>query len=245
MTGTSRYATICVMTFDAEFSADPELRISRAEARLCFLQEEAELAMALLRISGRKAAQAMEADDDPQAGRDHMDAVTRASRALHASLALQPKVEKELASLRAGDPLLETAPRRASNAYPSDPIWDPDAVIDPKETLRGNVLEIINPDAYDDDECERIYEEIDERLYHSDRYDEFLNLPTEDAVEAICADLGVKPDWERFDGYEWPPWRTDKTRKKPAPPEAEDGRPQDALAPAGVPPHPPPYGDTG
>jgi hypothetical protein len=230
----------------AALAADPELRIPRAEERLCSLREEEALAMTLLRIAGRKAAQAMEADEDPQRGRDYMDAFTRASRALHASLALQPKVEKELASLRAGDPLLETTPRRASSDYSSDPIWDPDEIIDPREILRGNALEIINPDSYDEDERERIYEEIDERLYKSGRYDDFLDLPTEDAVEAICADLGVKPDWERWDGYEWPAWRTDKTRKKPAPPPgAEDWRPLDEAPETGIPPGSPPYGDTG
>jgi hypothetical protein len=166
---------------------------------------------------------------------------------LHASLREQPKVEKELASLRAGDPLLETTPRRASSDYSPEPMWDSDE-IDPREIIRGNVLEIINPDSYDEDGREWIYEELDERLYESERYNEFLDLPMEDLVELICKDLGVKPDWERWDGYEWPPWRTDKTRTKPAscPPVARQG--DDVLRTLGVragpapprPPHPPP-----
>jgi len=170
-------------------------------------------------------------------------------------VALQPKVEKELASLRAGDPLLETAPRRAPRADPSDPIWAPSeedlSAVDPREIIRGNVLEIINPDAYDEDGREWIYEELDERLYESERYNEFLDLPMEDLVELICKDLGVKPDWERWDGYEWPPWRTDKTRTKPAscPPVARQG--DDVLrtlsVPAGPAPNIPgdPYPDSG
>jgi hypothetical protein len=182
----------------------------------------------------------MEADEDPQRGSDYMDAFKRASRALHASRREQPKVEKELASLRAGDPLLETTPRRASSAYSPEPMWDLDE-IDPREILRGNVLEIIDPDAYDEDACERTYEKLDERLYETDRYDEFLDLPTEDAVEAICADLGVKPNWVRWYGQNLPAWRTDKTRK-PAPPPGDDAdhRKQDPLFAPGVPPHPSP-----
>jgi hypothetical protein len=232
------------MNFETTFSADPELRISRAESRLCFLQEEAEMAMILLRIAGRKAARAMEAAEDPQGGRDHMDAVTRASRALHASLAEQPKVEKELASLRAGDPLLETTPRRASSVYPSEPIWDP-REMGPREILRANVLEIINPDAYDEDECERIYEELDERLYKTARYDEYLDLPMEEKVELICQDLGVNPDWARWEGENWPAWRRKKPTQPDPPPGAGDERLMDEVPDTALPPGPPPYGDTG
>jgi hypothetical protein len=242
------------MTFDAQFSADPELRIPRAEERLCLLQNSAAVANIFIRIAGRKA-QALEAGEETEGGQEALAVFVRASRILHASVALQPKVEKELASLRAGDPLLETAPRRAPRADPSDPIWAPSeedlSTIDPREIIRGNVLEIINPDSYDEDGREWIYEELDERLYESERYNEFLDLPMEDLVELICKDLGVKPDWERWDGYEWPPWRTDKTRTKPAscPPVARQG--DDVLrtlsVPAGPAPNIPddPYPDSG
>jgi hypothetical protein len=227
------------MVLDSNFSADAQERIPRAEERLCFLQESAAVAMIFIRIAGRKA-EAMEAGEEPQGSHDPLDMFARASRVLSVSVAQQAKVEKELAALRAGDPLVETTPRRAASGEPSKP--EPDRK-DRRDQLHGFVLDLANPMSFEPVARERIYENLHERLYESDRYDDILDLPLEQAVEAICKDLGVRPQYERWEGLDWPPWRIGKPAPDPSawPPDAGAWPPQDALDPAhDIPPHPPP-----
>jgi hypothetical protein len=222
------------MVLDFEFSADPDERVPRAEARLCSLQKSAAVAEIFIRIAGRKA-ETMEAGEEPQGSHDPLDMFVKASRILHDSLALQPRVEKELAALRAGDPLVETTPRRAASGEPSKP--EPDRK-DRRDQLHGFVLDLANPMSFEPVARERIYEDLHERMYESDRYDDILDLPLEQAVEAICEDLGVRPQYERWEGLDWPPWRVGKPA--PRPPDAGDWPPQDVLHPAhDIPPHPP------
>jgi hypothetical protein len=174
-----------------------------------------------------------------------MDAFTRASRALHASLREQPRAQKELAAVRAGDPLVETTPRRSPAADPPKPELDR---MELRMKVRGHVLKLTDPDSFEEEECERIYNESYQRLYESDRYDALLDLPLEEAVEAICKDLGVRPKYELWEGTGWPAWRQNRPALDPppgsAPPGTADRRLEDDLADTGVPPHPPPYGDT-
>jgi len=226
------------MSLDAYFSASLDERIPRAEARLCDLQEIQAVAMTFIRIARRKA-EALEAGEKPQGSEEALDGFVQASRILHVSVALQPRVEKELAALRAGDPLVETSPRRSQAADPAKP--QPDRMAR-RDQIHGHVTELADPDSFDAEERERIYQEIHEGLYESDRYDALLDLPLEQAVEAICKDLGVRPQYERWKLGNWPSWRQNRPPLEPipAPPASEDWRPQDGTAPAGIPPHPPP-----
>jgi len=223
-----------VMIFEAEFSADPEERIARAEKRLCSLQRSASVADIFIRIAERKAL-ALETGEETEGGQEALDAFVKASRILHVSVALQPRVEKELAALRAGDPLVETTPRRSHTADPPEPERDRMLL---RRQIRGFVLELTDPDSLDDEECERVYTQINERLYKSDRYDALLDLPLKDAVEAICEDLGVRPQYEQWEGLDWPPWRVGKPA--PAPPEAGAWRLEAREPSDEIPPRPPP-----
>ncbi len=199
--------------------------------------------MVFIRIAGRKA-EAMEAGEEPQGSHDPLDMFAKASRVLSVSVAQQAKVEKELAGLRAGDPLMETTPRRA----PSAESHDPEAKPEPdrkfrRDQLHGHVLDLVHPMSYEPVARERIYEDLHERLYETERYDLLLDLSTEQAVETICKDLGVRPQYERWEGLDWPPWRIGKPAPDPSawPGDAGAWPPQDALDPAhDIPPHPPP-----
>jgi hypothetical protein len=232
-----------VMINDVEFSADPEERIARAEKRLCSLQRSASVADIFIRIAERKAL-ALEAGGEPEAGPDALDIFVKSSRILHESVALQPRVEKKLAALRAGDPLVETTSRRASYGPCSGDFQNPQAKPEPDRMLRrdqlhGFVLDLANPMSFEPVERERVYEQIHQRMYESERYDLLLDLSTEDAVEAICKDLGVRPQYERWEGLGWPPWR--QNRPPAALPDAGDRPSLDALEPVDdIPPHPPP-----
>jgi len=225
------------MSLDAYFSASLDERIPRAEARLCDLQEIQAVAMTFIRIARRKA-EALEAGEKPQGSEEALDGFVQASRILHVSVALQPRVEKELAALRAGDPLVETSPRRSQAADPAKP--QPDRMAR-RDQIHGHVTELANPESYEEEERERIYGELHENLYESERYDALLDLPLEKAVETICNDLGVRPQYERWKLGNWPSWRVGRPPPEPPPPP-EDAEPErDAyLAKHGKPPWPPP-----
>ena len=216
-----------VMIFDSEFSADADERIPRAEERLCFLQNSAAVANIFIRMARRKA-EALEAGAETEGGEEALGAFVQASRILHVSVALQPRVEKELAALRAGDPLVETTPRRSVAADPPKPERDRK---ERRMQIRGHVLELVDPESFEEEECERIYTQLTERIYESDRYDALLDLPLEEAVEAICKDLGVRPQYELWEGLSWPPWRQNPPQPDPLPAEPQSP--------------PPPYEDTG
>jgi hypothetical protein len=97
---------------------------------------------------------------------------------------------------------------------------------------------------------ERIYENLHERLYETERYDLLLDLSTEEAVEAICKDLSVRPQYERWEGLDWPPWRVGKPApdpsawpsgaKDPASEPAREPEHEEAVFTVGTPPWPPP-----
>jgi hypothetical protein len=254
------------MYYDANIPGQPDPRVARTERRLCKLEEASDRAAELMNALADQARAAAKAPSPPPTARDLAEAFNRVCRNLRLIVALEARFDDYLAALVAGDPSAEFWPRRARQtareAAPSKPERDR---MEEREILRGNVLELIDLEILYGDDGQRIFREIDERLYESDRYDAFLDLPTEDAVEAICADLGVKPEWESFYDYDWPPWRTAKTRRPAAPPpdpgdpQASDLQREEALWPAletlaipddplsatGAPPHRPPYGDTG
>jgi hypothetical protein len=245
------------MSYDMNITEPPDPRIARTEWKLRILERIAQRGAEIIDATADQACADAKTSPESPKGRDPAGAYAQASRAVRMTLVLDARFADYLAALRAGDPDAEFCPRRArpnprrAAPFEEDTSEEDLSAVDPREIIRGNVLEIINPDSYDEDGREWIYEELDERLYESERYNEFLDLPMEDLVELICKDLGVKPDWERWDGYEWPPWRTDKTRTKPAscPPVARQG--DDVLrtlsVPAGPAPNIPddPYPDSG
>ena len=155
------------------------------------------------------------------------------SRNVRLTAALELRIADYLHALVSGDSSAEFYPKRARQTARAEDAPKPERDrMEEREILRGNVLELIDLEILYGDDGQRIFREIDERLYESDRYDAFLDLPTEDAVEAICADLGVKPEWESFYDYDWPPWRTAKTRRPAPPPDPGDLQSQEALWPS-------------
>jgi hypothetical protein len=239
------------MPDDANIIERPNSRIALAEAILCDLGELRHRGMNVARATSDQACRESEAAKDGEAGperptgRGAAEAFNRASRNVRVNAVLELRVADYLAALRAGDPNAEFWPRRArQNARASDPSQPEPDRVDLRDSVHGSVLEVLDPELLDSDEGERIYEDLNERLYETERYDEFLDLPREDLVELICKDLGVKPDWQRFYDYEWPPWRTAKTRRPPTPPNPGkppgEPPPDGALLAVGVSAPPPP-----
>ena len=211
---------------DANIIERPDPRIARAESWICDLEDLRRRNMKLARAKSDQACRESEPGEESEAasespkGRDPAEAFDRACRVVRLTVALEARVGDYLHALVAGDPSAEFWPRRVRQSPRPGARLEQDLAeqdlddMGPREWVRANVLEIIDPDSYEEDECERIYEQLDERLYESERYDEFLDLPMEDLVNLICKDLGVEPNWGRWEGENWPAWR----KPKPAPP---------------------------
>jgi hypothetical protein len=254
-----------------EPSETPDPRIAGAEARLRVLRDLREFGMEQAELATRRArvlTQALEAGAEPPKIADPGDVFARVFRGMRCALVLEARLEDDLYALRAGTYAPESgrAPQGSRADDPAKPVRDR---MPERSRLRGHVLELTDPDSMEEPECERIYSQLTERLYESERYDLLLDLPIDQAIEAICKDLGIRPQYELWDGLDWPPWRAGKPPPEPqlepqieptpepppdpepapapapAPIGAADGRREDPPPPAGVPPHPPPYGDTG
>jgi hypothetical protein len=209
---------------NAAYAADP--RIARAEMWLCMLGGLMNMGMWLVRALRREAAPG--ANDPKWTGPgisfpDRCNPITifgRLARAVRLAVALRLKIRQEIADLQAGKPL--SAVRPASEATPAD--------------LAG-VVEVEGPEDLEaPPECPRPEappRESRERRPESDRFYRLLNGPLKDAVAAICADFGLKPDWSLWteDGFPPPPggdvtawdiFRSSET-ETPARPSGDDG----------------------
>jgi hypothetical protein len=216
---------------DANITERPDPRIARTEWKLRILEKISERGVDIIdAVADRACADAKAPPESPK-GRDPIDAYARVSRAVRFNLVLDTMLADYLAALVAGDLTVEFWPRRARQDPRSGDPCKREASSEPdrkarRDQLHGHVTELADPDSYDEDERERIYDALHENLYESERYDVFLDLPLEEAVEAICKDLGVRPQYERWEGINWPPWRPNR-----GPPGPHDPAPQPDPAP--------------
>jgi hypothetical protein len=198
---------------EGDAASDP--RIARAEQRVAMLRELAELGMALTREMARRAL-APPAEPEAPAARaaagprhDPADAFARLSRAVRLTLALEAKADEALTALRAGAAVLAAQ-------TPLDPYGDDDDDADDRppprdypsawrNRIRDNVFDAINREVTDIYPAQEILDDLYERLTEGERYDAFVHRPLREAVEAICQDLGLHPDWSQWTDEGWPP----------------------------------------
>jgi len=246
-----------------EPSAPPDPRIASAEERLSALRQLRAFGMQQAEMATRRArvlTEAIEAGAEPPKIADPGDVFARVFRGVRYALVLEARFEDDLLALRAGTYVPERG-GAAHGARSGDPAKPERDRMPERSRLRGHVLEFTDPDSMDEETCERIYGQLTESLYESERYDLLLDLPLDQAVAAICKNLGIIPQYEAWEGLDWPAWLSGKLTPEPPPdPEpapasapaptpapvgAADDSLEDAPSPGDVPPHPPPYGDTG
>jgi hypothetical protein len=239
-----------------EPSEPPDWRIARTERRLRRLEDALDMGMERLDLARRRArvvTEAMEAGAEPPKGADLGDDFERVFRGVRFAIVLEAKLDDDLFAMRAGTyvPEPRRAPRGPRSADPHDPEAKPEPDRkDRRDQLHGYVLDLAHPMSYEPVARERIYENLHERLYETERYDLLLDLSTEEAVEAICKDLSVRPQYERWEGLDWPPWRVGKPApdpsawpsgaKDPASEPAREPEHEEAVFTVGTPPWPPP-----
>ena len=196
----------------------PDPRIARAEQRLAMLRELAELGMALTRALARRALEAPDVDPEavPEPRHDPADSFARLSRAVRLTLALEATVEDQLSALRAGE--MDRAAPSPVVAAVAPVAVDDDDLDDYRDLprdypsahrnkVRDAVFDVINGEVTDVYVSHEVLDNLYERLTESERYDAFGRLPLREAVEAICEDLGLQPDWSLWtdDGWSPPP----------------------------------------
>jgi hypothetical protein len=238
-----------------EASEPPDWRIARTERRLRRLEQALDWGMERLDLATRRArvvTEAMEAGVEPPKGVDMGDDFERVFRGVRFAIVLEAKLDDDLFAMQAGTYVPE--PRRAPRIPRSADPQDPEAKPEPdrqfrRDQIHGHVLDLVHPMSYEPVARERIYENLHERLYETERYDLLLDLSTEEAVETICKDLGVRPQYERWEGLDWPPWRIGKPAPDPSAWKsraeelalklATEPEHQQAFAPAHTPPETP------
>ena len=95
------------------------------------------------------------------------------------------------------------------------------------ETRRA-VEETIEASTRDPDEVEQLKQELKERLEEEDPEDIFFNRthwPIGEAIALICQDLGLEPDWDRWEARPWA--RKEAETSPPGSPYATVARPPD------------------
>ena len=165
--------------------------IARAEARRAVLERLVEVGMELVEEIRERHVQA---PLHPEPRHDPARAFAQVSRAVRLTLAFAGRIDAEILAMRKGD--VVSPPKRAMDkpvAYPATLALGPDGV-----RVRDAVVSAIHAEFDAFDGAMGALDELHERLVDYERQDSFAARSWRDCVEAICADLGLEPDWSRW-----------------------------------------------
>jgi len=167
--------------------------------QLSVLKELAEIGMEVARAVRNEALAPVEPDAPPKppsrfGGADLGMVLSRVSRAVRLSLALQSRIAEDIETGR-----VQREQRRVTALR-----W---AAHERQTEIRDYVAEAIEAEAAElkkpEHEVERLLDDLDERIEAGDYDDAMANAPTGDLVARICADLGVIPAWSLWDDHAW------------------------------------------
>jgi hypothetical protein len=178
----------------ADAAVQPRTVIVR---QLQVLGELAELGLDIARAIARQAASQTPGETPPETMSaapvvkgDVSLAYARVARAVRLTIALQSRLLQDLQALD------EVAERHLhggrSNAARA------------RKARIGRILDrVIDAEAPDDAEGDRLAGEVRERLENDDIYGDVLARPVGEIVAMICRDLGLSPDWVRLAEEAW------------------------------------------
>jgi len=187
---------------------DRDQRIAVAETWLCMLTALVEIGDRFIAFLAHKIAPAMGGPKGPMmvfrfVG-DPVAAVERVWRAVRLALYLCTRIEDDIAALKAGKPLgpgsiFSQAPRaktQLSEAVRKRASLGDDELEAAHQEIVG---EVENPER-----TENLIENFEADLCEDAAFHRLLHGPLKDAVAAICADLGLKPDWSLWTEHGFP-----------------------------------------
>jgi hypothetical protein len=219
---------------DAPRAAGPH--IDRAERRLCTLEGLEALGVRITHSLARQTAPDRQDalwpapripfpyEVDPSA------AYGRLSRAVRFSLAMEARIEREIAAALAA----QFAGQVVSRAIPPRPPPHPgeltaaveQAMVEDlsarREKVRENVIHAIHQGLGESKRPEKL-DDLNALLQEGEGYDHFIGLPLKEAVSFICGDLKVRPDWSAWthDGFPGASARAASPRNADDPSESE------------------------
>jgi hypothetical protein len=180
--------------------------VARHERHGQMLQELAEIGMNIARAIERQAMEAAKPAADgrvapPEGSRDFAALFACISRAVRLTVALEDRLAEErrrrlerTESQRAAD-LAEAARREAAIRT--------ERRSRKKAKVERIVKQGIESETKDLQERYNLGNGLSERLREYERYDELGNRPIGEIVARIFWDLGVRPDWRRWEKEEW------------------------------------------
>jgi hypothetical protein len=205
------------MPDDAALAEALDPAVLRAEQRLRMLEKMARLEMELAEALQRQAiaaanptppaqpnaAAASRRGTAPGTADDLSAAFARIARSLRLTLALQARAEEQLRALLAGEAAkVEVRRAEASRRAAEEERARSDRHRNEVERLVGEAAE---REAEDEAALDGVLEALEQRLEQDDAYWDLDQMPLREAVERLCADLELTPDWSRWDGEGWTP----------------------------------------
>jgi hypothetical protein len=227
--------------------------IARAEVRRAQLERLVVIGMELAEEIRERHVQA---PLHPEPRHDPCRGFASVSRAVRLTLAFAARIDADLDAMRKGEPtsMKPLSPGRRRAAPPEGPTFasgSPRALCPEGVRVRDAVESAINAEFAEWDGAMGALDELHERLIDYETRDRFASLPWRECVEAICADMGLEPDWSRWSEetgfigpigkpdvkwntlWSYDPKRADARRRRRA------GRPEPAEAVAAATAHPP------
>jgi hypothetical protein len=200
---------------DAASAEAPDPAVLRAERRLQMLEELAEMEMDLARALQRQAivagnpippapdATESSAGAASETADDLSAAFARIARSLRLTLALQARAEEQLRALLAGEAAkVEVRRAEASRRAAAEARARSDHH---RNEVQRLVCEAAEREAEDEGALDSVLEALEERLDEDEAYWDLDDMPVREAVERLCADLELTPDWSRWEGEGWTP----------------------------------------
>ena len=199
-----------VLTHDLDFggilAATFAAAIAREERRRGVLERLSDLGMALTEKLTEKA---LAAPPDEESRHDPARSFAQLSRAVRLTLALETRSDERILALRNGD--LPAKAARAPAMAAAVPAPDPQPFVAPapppvrrdspcprRNRIRDSVWEAMEREVRDPYDAQWLLDQAHERLVEGEDHDRFLFRDFRAGVEAICADLGLHPDWSRW-----------------------------------------------
>jgi hypothetical protein len=163
--------------------------VERAETYRTMLERLAVVGMAVAEEIGKRA---VNAPYHPEVRHEPGRAFANVSRAVRLTIALCMRIDKDILAMRKGG--TPSTPKVA--APPSAPGFAPEPRIDPRRAkIRGAVWTAINREVSALAPAVEALDRVHESLIEREDYDDLLERPWRECVEAICDDLGLEPDW--------------------------------------------------
>jgi hypothetical protein len=211
------------MPDDAALAEAADPAVLRAEQRLRMLEKMARLEMELAEVLQRQAiaaanlappappappaapdaAAASGRGAAPETAADLSAAFARIARSFRLTHALQDRAEDRLKALLAGEAAKVEARRVAARDRQHAEAETQSR--HHRSEVERLVIEAAEREVEDEEALDGVLEALEERLDQDEAYWDLDDMPLREAVERLCGDLELTPDWSLWKGEGWPP----------------------------------------